>query len=214
MISSQELPRGHCFEGSTLLGFNTFEFNKFFLNTTQFQRFCIQHLLYSTLLLFNTPEHTRSERQSFPCPFCGTQVTRVRILTLVTWVTQNRQGKLHLSLRGNLFIYQARESLAWSQQCFWQPIFCRKHILWSLCFDWRTTVKCLCIASMEKRKRGDKSIFHPFSYLMLPLSSRKAVNRSTTRFPQSKQRLHKLRFLQKLDCQKPCWDQARLCLAW
>ena len=26
----------------------------------------------------------------------------------------------------------------------------------------------------------------------------------------SQQRLHKLRFLQKLGCQKPCWDQARL----
>ena len=26
----------------------------------------------------------------------------------------------------------------------------------------------------------------------------------------SQQRLHKLRFLQKLGCQKPCWDQATL----
>ena len=70
----------------------------------------------------------------------------------------------------NLFIYQARESLPWSQQGFWQPIFCRKRNLWSLCFDGRTKVKFLCIASMEKRKSGDKSIFHPFSFLMLPLS--------------------------------------------
>ena len=114
----------------------------------------------------------------------------------------------------NLFIYQARQSLAWSQQGFWQPSFCRKRNLWRLCFDGKTKVKFLCIASIEKRKSGDKSIFHPLSILMLPLSSRKAVNISTTRFPQSKQRLHKIQFLQKLGCQKPCWDQARLCLAW
>ena len=49
----RELPCGHCFAGSTLLSFNTFEFNKFFLNTNQFQHFCIQHPFYSTLLLFN-----------------------------------------------------------------------------------------------------------------------------------------------------------------
>ena len=32
---------------------------------------------------------------------------------------------------------------------------------------------------------------------------------ATSVFP-SQQSLHKLRFLQKLGCQKPCWDQARL----
>ena len=30
----------------------------------------------------------------------------------------------------NLFIYQARQSLAWSQLNFWQSNFCRKHNLW------------------------------------------------------------------------------------
>ena len=65
-----------------------------------------------------------------------------------------------------------------------------------------------------RKKSGKKSIFHPFSFVILPLSFREALNRSTTQFPQSKQRLPKLRFLQKLGCQKPCWDQARLCLAW
>ena len=33
----------------------------------------------------------------------------------------------------NLFIYQARQSLAWSQQGFWRNSFCRKHNLWSVC---------------------------------------------------------------------------------
>ena len=40
--------------------------------------------------------------------------------------------------------------------------------------------------------------------------SMKAIKRSTTLFPPSKQRLHKSQFLQKLSCQKPYWDQARL----
>ena len=33
---------------------------------------------------------------------------------------------------------------------------------------------------------------------------------NTTLFPPSQQRLHKLCFMQKLGCQKPCWEQARL----
>ena len=114
----------------------------------------------------------------------------------------------------NLFIYQARQSLPWSHQIFWQPSFCSKRNLWRLCFDGKIEVKFRCIAAMEKKKSGPDSIFHPFSFMILPLSFREALNRSTIQFPQSKQRLHKLRFLQKLDCQKPCWDQARLCLAW
>ena len=86
--------------------------------------------------------------------------------------------------------------------------------LWTLCFDWRTKINFLCIATMEKKKSGDESIFHPFSFMILPLSFREALHRSTTQFPQSKQRVPKLRFLQKLGCQKPFWDRARLCLAW
>ena len=68
----------------------------------------------------------------------------------------------------NLFIYQARESLAWSQQGFWQPIFCRKHNLWTLCFDGRTKVKCLCIASMEKRKVETSPFFIPIASWCFP----------------------------------------------
>ena len=36
------------------------------------------------------------------------------------------------------------------------------------------------------------------------------MKRNTTLFPPSKQMLHKSQFLQKLTCQKPYWDQARL----
>ena len=63
---------------------------------------------------------------------------------------------------------------------------------------------------MEKRKSGDKSILHPISVLTLPLSSKNAMQKSTTQFPPLIQRLHKLEVLQKLSCQKPYWDQARL----
>ena len=37
-----------------------------------------------------------------------------------------------------------------------------------------------------------------------------ALQRNTTSVLPLQQRLHKLRFLQKMGCQKPCWDQARL----
>ena len=59
----------------------------------------------------------------------------------------------------------------------------------------------LFIALMEKKKSEGKSSLNPSNVPILPLSSRKAVK---------KERPHKLRFLQKLGCQKPCWDQARL----
>ena len=36
------------------------------------------------------------------------------------------------------------------------------------------------------------------------------LQEGTSNFPPKKQRLHKLCFLQKLGCQKPCWDQAKL----
>ena len=56
---SVKLPHGDCFTGSALLCFNTFEFNKFLLNTTWFNKHlfnisCIQHTLHSTNLVFNT----------------------------------------------------------------------------------------------------------------------------------------------------------------
>ena len=53
--------------------------------------------------------------------------------------------------KGNLFIYQARQSLAWSQQGFWQPSFCGKLNLGSLCFDWGNWVVLLLNASLKER---------------------------------------------------------------
>ena len=42
------------------------------------------------------------------------------------------------------------------------------------------------------------------------LSSRKAIHRTPTLIPPLKQRLHKSQLLQKLNGQKPFWDQVRL----
>ena len=42
------------------------------------------------------------------------------------------------------------------------------------------------------------------------LFSIEAMKRNSIIVLPSKERLHKLRFLQKLGCQKPCWDQASL----
>ena len=50
-----------------------------------------------------------------------------------------------------------------------------------------------------------------FNYkVFIEQSLAQLVLRSTTLFPLSKQTLHKSQFLEKLDCQKPYWDQARL----
>ena len=57
---------------------------------------------------------------------------------------------------GATCLYTRLESLAWSQQGFWQPSFCRKCNYWSLCYDGRSKVGFLCIAFIEKGKSGDK----------------------------------------------------------
>ena len=56
----------------------------------------------------------------------------------------------------------------------------------------------------QKVKTSPSFILSSFSTLF---SSKKAMHRKKK---QSKQRLHKSQFLQKLSCQKPYWDQARL----
>ena len=68
----------------------------------------------------------------------------------------------------------------------------------------------LCIACMEKRKSQQSQFFILPSFFTLSLSPRKSMQRSTTLFPPSKQRLHKSLFLQKLSFPKRYWDQARL----
>ena len=96
------------------------------------------------------------------------------------------------------------------QQGFWQPSFCRKHHLWSLCCDGRTKVGFRCSPGTEKRKCRDRSMFIDPSFSRHSLSSRKTMTRIITLVPPSQQRLHKSQFLQKLSCQKSYWDQARL----
>ena len=50
-------------------------------------------------------------------------------------------------------------------------------------FDGRTKMEFLFIAAMEKKKSEGKSICHHSSFQVLPRSSRKAVKRSTSKFP-------------------------------
>ena len=90
------------------------------------------------------------------------------------------------------------ESLVWSQQGFWQLSLCTNCDLWSLCFDGGNSVVLLCIAFLEERE----NYLHFFSY-----PCKQSIG---TLVLPSQQRLNKLCFLQKLACQKPCWDQARL----
>ena len=63
-------------------------------------------------------------------------------------------GKARGCCTNNLFIYQARESLAWSTQSFWQPSFCKKINLGSFCFDWGNG---LCFYSLLSWRKGEVS---------------------------------------------------------
>ena len=73
-------------------------------------------------------------------------------------------------------------------------------------------MEILFIASIEKTKNKDKFIRHPSSFPILAQISMKArqEREAPPNIHPKKQRLYKLRFLQKLGCQKPFWDQARL----
>ena len=135
-----------------------------------------------------------------------------RIRQLARDLQKSSSHHSHQSL--NLFIYQARESLAWSQQGFWQPSFCKKHDLWSLCFNWGNWVVLLFTAYLEERGSIKKLKRWNMDWSPLFLFSIEAMQRNSTLVLPSNQRFHKLRFLQKLSFQKPCWDQARLYLAW
>ena len=63
--------------------------------------------------------------------------------------------------------------------------FLQKRYLWSLCFDWRTKMEFLFIASIEKKKSEEKSICHPSSFSIHPLSLRKAVKEAPANFLQA-----------------------------
>ena len=80
-----------------------------------------------------------------------------------------------------------------------------KPLLWL-----KTKMGFFSIACREKTKSEDKSSLIRPSFSTHIRSSRKAIKRSTTLFPSSKERLHKLQFLQELSYQKPYWDHARL----
>ena len=83
----------------------------------------------------------------------------------------------------NLFIYQARGVYPGPSRVSDGPFFCRKHSLWSFCFDGRTKMDFLFMASMEKKKS------HPSSFPMLHLSSRKAQKRSISKSPPPKKKI-------------------------
>ena len=63
---------------------------------------------------------------------------------------------LHLAPCTTTCLFTSLESLAWSQQGFWQPSFCRKRNLWSSCFDGGNWVMFHSIAFLEKRECVNK----------------------------------------------------------
>ena len=104
----------------------------------------------------------------------------------------------------NLFIYEAREyslvpigflTAQFLQKGWWHLMMVEIWWCFSLLLSWRK----------EGVKRNDVDwSYHCFSFF------KQALQRNTTSLLPSQQRLHKLCFLQKQACQKPCWDQARL----
>ena len=106
------------------------------------------------------------------------KLNKVRISSLVN----KRFGVARAGLQTTC-LFTRLESLAWSQQGFWQPSFFRKRNLWIFCCDWRTKVGFLCIACRENTKIGDKSSLILPSFSTHSLSSRKAMQRITTLFP-------------------------------
>ena len=65
-----------------------------------------------------------------------------------------------------------------------------------------------CLNGEKETWRG----VHSSSFQFLDTSPflQESIEKKHYPIPKSKQRLPKLRFLQKLGCQKPYWDQARL----
>ena len=75
----------------------------------------------------------------------------------------------------------------------------------------RNKLRFLCIACMEKRKSGYKSILGPSNLpYTFPFLQKRNEEKSHTVSPQSKQMLHNSQFLQTLSCQKTYMDKARL----
>ena len=67
------------------------------------------------------------------------------------------------------------------------------------------------IACIQKRKKsGDLPFLHHLKHLFTFTFLQESNEEKHTLVSQSKQRHHKLHFLQKLGGQKPCWEQARL----
>ena len=68
-------------------------------------------------------------------------------------------------------------------------------------------------SALLARRKGTIEIIPSSSlqaFLHIPFLPRKAMKITATLFPQSQQRLNKSQFVQKLSCQKPYRDQARL----
>ena len=69
-----------------------------------------------------------------------------------------------------------------------------------LCMDFLEERECV-----ERLVRMKNELVSTFPFIHAGIAEQ-----TPTSVVPSQKRLHKLSFLQKLGCQKPCWDQARL----
>ena len=92
---------------------------------------------------------------------------------------------------------------------FLTSFYCRKLNLWSLCcFFVENWLGPLFTAFLEERESIEKLNGWQMNLFSLFFFSIKVMKTISISVLPLKQRLHKLCFLQKPGCQKPCWDQA------
>ena len=125
-----------------------------------------------------------------------------------------RKGKQYLILNfdlplNNLFIYQARES-SLVPRGFFDSSVSAESVIYEAFFYWVYRVVLLFVHFLEERKYVEKLGRMKNGYVSTFLCLHANNAEKPHLLLPSQQRLYKLCFLQKLGCQKPCWDQARL----
>ena len=102
-------------------------------------------------------------------------------------------------------LFTRLEGLAWSQHGFWQPSFCRKLNLWSLCCSGKTMVVSLHYLNGERGK------CRQVDYLSFQASLHpgKQFREAPPQLPYQNKGFMNHSFCKKLICQSPYWDQAR-----
>ena len=121
-----------------------------------------------------------------------------------------REKKGHTTHCTQNCLFTRLESLVRSQQGSDRPVSAEKKVVYEVFvlmgkLGWDSSA--LLALTTWKVEILNPSFFQAYQHLPFPPTKQCRVQ---PYFPPSKQRLHKSQLLQKLSCQKPYWDQARL----